>query len=80
MDSVPALLTPGERVLTPSQARRMETGTSERGGAQAVNLSVSVSALDVPSRQTRRALVNGLAGDIEEAIMDGRIRLAPRTT
>lgn len=80
MDSVPALLTPGERVLTPSQARRMDMGTSERGGAQAVNLSVNVSALDVPSRQTRRALVNGLAGDIEEAIMDGRIRLAPRTT
>ena len=74
-DSVPALLQRGERVLNPQQARAYERAASG-GMTQNINLQTTVVTTDLPQRVQRRRLTNNLALSIEEAIRDGRIRIA----
>lgn len=73
-DSVPALLMPGERVLSRSENERQKRG----GGApvqQTITIAPVVQSQLPPSNEQRRAIIADLAPMIEEAVRDGQLRL-----
>jgi hypothetical protein len=73
-DTVPAMLTPGEMVLTPSEARRYQRGAAT-GQPVSVTIAPQINTLTLPDRAQQRKVVQNLASAIEEAVRDGRLRL-----
>jgi hypothetical protein len=73
-DSVPALLMPGERVLSRSENERMKGGGQEPV-QQSITIAPVVQSQLPPSAEQRRAIVADLAPMIEEAVRDGQLRL-----
>ena len=67
-DSVPAMLTPGERVLTQSQARQMDQGAL---GGITINLHIAPNA-DVSESAIRRYLVPAVIDAIDRQSTTGK--------
>jgi hypothetical protein len=68
------MLTPGEMVLTPSEARRYQRGAAT-GQPVSVTIAPQINTLTLPDRAQQRKVVQNLASAIEEAVRDGRLRL-----
>lgn len=64
VDSVPALLTPGERVLTPEQNRRFESGMLGRP----INVTINIQTPDVEGFQRSKSQIAAeLAAELQRA-------------
>jgi uncharacterized protein YukE len=74
-DSVPAMLQPGERVLTVSEAKRYNRRESRGGGQMSVTVAPQLNLLDMPSRDQRQRLIESLSRDLEIAVRDGKLRM-----
>jgi hypothetical protein len=77
LDSVPALLTPGERVLTKQEREGYESREKQQPVVNNITIAPSYGLMDAPSSKSqRRKLVLDLAQDMEEASRDGQLKLA----
>jgi hypothetical protein len=72
-DSVPAVLMPGERVLTRSQARETAVAGQDGGGGTTINFNARVDALDIPTGPEKRRALLRLGRELEELVDDGMI-------
>lgn len=80
-DSVPALLTPGEEVLTPRESRDRRTGRENGGGGRTINLTIPVTlqSLVIPAGAEARKAAIEFGKLLEAEVKSGTLSLALRS-